>query len=108
MSDLWIKELKIECDKASQRAVAKKMGYSATTINMVLNGYYLGDLNAIENAFNGAFKNKTINCPILGEIAVNACQKHQKQKFSANNPQRVAIYRACRLCSEFKGAKNDS
>ncbi len=105
-SEEWILELEEECKNSSQRKVAAKMGYSPTTINMVLKGYYQGDLKAVEKAFKGAFQNLTVNCPAVGEITTDICRKNQREKFSAHNPQRVAVYRACRSgCPHFKGDK---
>lgn len=92
----WIEQLRELCKENSQRSMAKKMGYSATVINMVLNGGYSGDLKAVEMAFNGAFCNQTHACKVVGEISANECLKQQRMGFSANNPQRVAFYKACR------------
>ena len=99
----WISELKAECAKTSQARVAKEMGYSAATISLVLKGRYAGDLSAVERTFNGCFKNALLICPVLGELSVDRCIRYQKQKFSAVNPQRVALYKACRNgCPHFK------
>ena len=77
--------------------------YSAATISLVLKGRYAGDLSAVERTFNGCFKNALLICPVLGELSVDRCIRYQKQKFSAVNPQRVALYKACRNgCPHFK------
>ncbi|MCK5295926.1 MAG: XRE family transcriptional regulator [Alphaproteobacteria bacterium] len=102
----WIKEMAAECKRSSQRKVAEKMGYSATVINMVLKGGYAGDLTAVKQAFNGVFKNATVQCPVAGEIRTDQCLKHQRASFSAHNPQSIAFYKACRAgCPHF--LKND-
>lgn len=99
----WIHELKAECAKTSQNAVAKQMGYSGATISLVLKGTYTGDLNAIERTFNGVFKNAVVDCPVMGELSTDKCTYYQRMKFSAVNPQRVALYKACRNgCPHFK------
>lgn len=99
----WIDELKIECTKSSQAKVAKEMGYSAATISLVLKGKYTGDLSAVERTFKGCFKNALLICPVLGELSVDRCVRYQRQKFSAVNPQRVALYKACRSgCPHFR------
>lgn len=38
----------------------------------------------------------TVHCPILGELAADRCLTTQLEPFSAANPLRVALYRACR------------
>lgn len=62
----FIEELRDVCKQQSQRVVAEKMGYSHTTISLVLNGKYAGNLKTVEKAFNGAFKSAAVICPILG------------------------------------------
>ncbi len=102
----WIKDLEKECEKSSQRRVAKSIGYSATTINMVIKGCYTGDLSAVETAFKVAFKDLKVECPILGIIKASICNKQQKMGLVTCNPLKIKIYKACRNnCPNFKGEK---
>ena len=79
----WIDALKAECAKSSQAKVAKELGYSAATISLVLKGKYAGDLKTVERKFK--------------------CVSYRRMKFSAVNPQRIALYKACRNgCPHFK------
>lgn len=105
----WISVLHQECEKTSQAKVAKAMNYSAATINLVLKGNYKGDLNAVEKAFKGVFMNEKVICTVFDELSSDMCLRYQRMKFSAVNPQRVALYKACRSgCPHFKkGQSND-
>lgn len=92
----WRKILADECRAASQARVAEKIGYSSGVVNQVLAGTYKGDLKAVQKAVEGAFMDATVECPLLGEIASNACLTYQRRKLETTNPQRVALFKACR------------
>lgn len=94
----WIDRMAEECARSSQKAVADRIGYSATVVNQLLKGKYKGDLVAIEAAFRGAYMRLTVECPVLGTLPANECLEHQKLPFAATNPQRVRLFRACREC----------
>lgn len=92
----WIRMLASECDCSSQRAVAAQLRYSPGTVNQVLQRKYPAHLSAVEAAFNGAFLNRQVACPVLGQIQQQVCMEHQRQPFALGNPSRVRLYRACR------------
>ncbi len=92
----WLTVLQQHCQATSQTKVAAKIGYSPAAVNQVLKDKYKGDLKAVESAVKGAFMGNTVTCPVLGDIGSNKCQSHQRRKFANTNPQRVALYRACR------------
>ncbi|BAE49253.1 hypothetical protein [Paramagnetospirillum magneticum] len=92
----WIEALARACDEASQKKVAARVGYSPATLSYVLNARYTGDLGAVEQAVKGALMAETVNCPVVGELACDACLVHQRAPWAPHNPQRIAFYRACR------------
>jgi hypothetical protein len=92
----WVEALARACDGSSQSRVAKRIGYSAATLSYVLNFRYSGDLGAVEQAVKGALMAETVNCPVVGELASDACLGHQKAPWAPHNPQRIAFFRACR------------
>lgn len=102
----FIEELRDVCKQQSQRVVAEKMGYSHTTISLVLNGKYAGNLKTVEKAFNGAFKSAAVICPILGAIPAHRCLSIQRQPFAATNHQRVLLFKACKACAHKIGQDN--
>ncbi|HVJ53481.1 MAG TPA: transcriptional regulator [Aliidongia sp.] len=90
------------------KAVADQLGYSRTAISLVLAGKY-GDRSttALERAVMTRLDQ--VACPVLGEIAGEDCAAHQAAPFSASNPQRIALYRACRAgCPHSRRAERAS
>lgn len=94
----WLSILEKECRETSQKAAARKIGYSASTINMVLKGTYTGDLEAIERAVHTKLLCTTLPCPVLGEVSPQACSAHQNKPFVASSSLRCRLFRACREC----------
>lgn len=94
----WMNLLKQACAAQSQKAVGQRIGYSASTINMVLKGKYTGDLGAVERAVNLKLSCQTIPCPILGDITASACSEHQNKPFVSSGSMRSRLYKACRTC----------
>ena len=48
-----------------------------------------------------------VACPVLGVLGRNECLREQAADFSAANPLRVQLYRACRNgCPHFKKSNN--
>lgn len=92
----WLQILADECQASSQAKVAKRLGYSAATVSLVLKGTYSGDLQKVEQAVRGALMRQTVACPVLGDIPAQDCLGHQKAPFSTASPERVRLYRACR------------
>ena len=93
----WVRVLAKECDARTQKAVADALGYSPAVVSTVIARTYKGDLNAVEQAVKGAFLNATVACPVAGELPAHRCLEFQRQPFAAANPQRVRMYRACRM-----------
>lgn len=92
----WVAALARECDRTSQNLAAKRVDYSSTAVSQVINGKYSGDLTAIEQAVRGVLMAATVECPVVGALASDACLNHQRAPWSPHNPQRIAFYRACR------------
>lgn len=105
----WVVRLAEECDRDSQSAVARRIGYSPAVVSHVLKARYPGDLAAVEKAVRGAFMAGTVDCPVLGPIAGNDCLQNQRRPFSAANAQRLRLFKACRSdCphSRLKGGRH--
>jgi len=94
----WIMLLAIECDRTSQSAAAKLIGYSGAYVSYLINNKFKGDLNAIEQAVKGALMAHTVMCPGAGQtIGGHQCHDWQKkaQKFRATSPLRIQMHKAC-------------
>lgn len=98
----WLTLLKQKVDALGRRQVEADTGMSKTTLSMVLNDKYLGNLSNIESQVIAAYTNITINCPVLGDIAVKRCNTEQIKGFSPSNPQRIRLFKACANCSNKK------
>lgn len=92
----WLVELARHCESKSQRQVASELGVSPAMVNQVLKGSYKGSLDTIRIKVEGLYLNSCVDCPVLGEIPVHECKSNQERPFSASNPLRVKVYRACR------------
>lgn len=92
----WIVALREECKRTSQIKAGARLGVSATTINQVLKGTYKASTKRLEERVRGELLNKLVACPVLGEISARKCLDEQARPFAATNPQRVALWKACR------------
>lgn len=92
----WVEALRAECARTSQARTARRLGISASTVNQVLNGTYKADAARIEERIRGELMNERVLCPVMGEISKRKCVDVQALPFAATNPQRVALYKACR------------
>lgn len=91
----WIEALARACDQHGQRGIGRRLRYSAATVNLVLNRRYRGDTSRIELSVRGVLMRATVQCPVVGELATDLCQAHQRAAWSAN-PMRILFYDACR------------
>lgn len=104
----WVRSLAAECAASSQNKVAARMGRSASLVSQVLRNKYPGDLAAVEEAFNGAFRAAVVDCPALGPIPPRTCEEWRARgrHFQNTNPTKVRMFRACNHCPRFrKGAQ---
>ncbi|WP_024896785.1 hypothetical protein [Brucella rhizosphaerae] len=102
----WVVILAEACDRESQSAVSRKVGYSPSAISQVLsNTYQNGDIGRVEQASRGALMAETVFCPQMGDIARNVCISWQRKPFSTANANNIRMYRACRSNCPFSHLK---
>jgi len=92
----WLDVLRQQVAEHGQPSVAKVIGVSAATVSLVVNEKYTGDMKRIEKLVEGAFLQKCVNCPVLGELALHECMKHQARKGISSNPIYMQLYKSCR------------
>lgn len=92
----WVELLAQQADATSRSAVAKAIGYSAAVVSTVLGNRYGGDMGRVETAVRGAYQNRMVDCPVLGEISAAICGVEQRRPLNTASPQRVQLYRTCR------------
>jgi hypothetical protein len=92
----WMDALREQVKRTSQQRAADRIGMSSSVVNQVLKGTYKGNLANVEARVRGALMNRTVKCPVLGEISCKRCQDEQDRPFAPTNPARVAVFKACR------------
>lgn len=95
----WVDALAASCDASSQAQVAKRLRFSPSVVNQVLNATYKGSNSAIEQAVRGVLLAETLECPVLGELRRNICLRHQKRArgaFTPTSSAAVQLYRSCK------------
>ncbi|MGE4298934.1 MAG: hypothetical protein AB7E47_12980 [Desulfovibrionaceae bacterium] len=95
----WVIALAERCDaEGSQRRVGALIGYSSTTINLVLNNTYKGSLQEVERRVRAIIMRVAIDCPLHGEISGEECSRQQARPASTANAARVREYATCQRC----------
>lgn len=98
----WVETLARACDHSSQGKVAKRLDKSGAMISLVLNRRYKANLTAIENLIRGRLMLETVNCPVIGDIALDQC--HHNQRHQGNAVERQLFGASCPTCPNRKGA----
>ena len=100
----WVETLAENVNATSQRVVARKLGVSNSLISGVLANKYPGDIHAIAEKVRGSLMGATVECPVMGEIGRDQCQREQKMGFTGASALRARLYRTCPTCPNHKGA----
>jgi hypothetical protein len=99
----WLGVLRTAVERDGLRKVSAQLGRSKGCISDVLAGKYGASTKRIEERVRGALMDMRITCPVLGEIPPGECQDWQEKPFAATNPERVAVYKACRAgCPNYR------
>lgn len=83
----------------SQADIARQLKVNEGTISSALRGRYIGNAEKLAERIRGQLLNKTVACPILGQISTRICQDERAKPFHTANPMRVQLWRACRQCA---------
>lgn len=97
----WIMVLAEACDRASQSAIAVRLGVSSATVNRALVRAYAGRLDRLEARVRGELMGTTVSCPVLGEITRRRCADAQARPYAPTNDLRIELRRACPLCRHY-------
>ncbi|MDQ2822431.1 MAG: helix-turn-helix domain-containing protein [Pseudomonadota bacterium] len=100
----WLEMLRAEAARTTIAAVAVRLGYSRTTISLVMAGKYPGSTEKIAAASLAALEPVlAVSCPYLGiQIELATCQEHANQRVPTHNPSKMHHWRACHQCPNFK------
>lgn len=96
----WVEALAYHCDNTSQKRASKTLDMPAGAISGIIGRSYPGNWLAMELRVRKALNLREGDrlCPILGWIAYETCQHHQKQPYMATSSVRVRLWRACKHC----------
>lgn len=93
----WIQQLASAVADTSRAAVARRMDVSRTSVSLLLKNDYPSPSTQKMQAKVEVLLS-AVECPVLGEIPNEQCQKERKKPFIGSNPIRIQLYRACRSC----------
>ncbi len=100
----WLELLRMEVAQTNIAATAARIGYSRTTISLVLAGKYPGKPDKIAAAALAELEPVVaVDCPHLGmSIGVAVCLATSSQRAPTHNPAKMLHWRACRQCPHRK------
>lgn len=106
MSD-WLQALGDAVERSSQSRVGERIGYSASTVSLVLNGRYKGDLRAVEAAVRAQLMLETVDCPALGLARRSICGEMTNPNLPPSGMSRM-VQQFCASCQHNpKGGRDE-
>ena len=102
----WLAALARACDEASQRQVAARLGYSVTTVNLVLANKYGGDPATLAAKVRDVLvEGGEVECPTRGMIPRRDCLEEQAKPWTSASSAAVRRWKACKDCDHNHGGK---
>jgi len=101
---MWIEILRKEVKAKGPKQVAKELGVSRSTIDLVTQGKYQASTDKVMERVQAIYgRNGHVLCPVLGEISPNLCAEKwtlaKKIGMKAGNPDTLRLYKTCLSCS---------
>lgn len=97
MNEGWFGLLKAQIAAASLRQVAAELGYSGTTLSLIIHGKYAGKTDRVAAAV--AARYETVACPYQGKtIPLHECRSTAQGKAPTHNPMKMQQWLACQKC----------
>jgi len=99
MNEGWFALLKAQIAAASLRQVAAELGYSGTTLSLIVHGKYAGKADRVAAAV--AARYETVACPYQGKtIPLHECRSTAQGKAPTHNPMKMQQWLACQKCAK--------
>ena len=99
MNEGWFALLKARIAAASLRQVAAELGYSGTTLSLIVHGKYAGKTDRVAAAV--AARYETVACPYPGKtIPLHECRSTAQGKAPTHNPMKMQQWLACQKCAK--------
>lgn len=97
MQEEWFAILKKELEDSTVSAVAKKIGYSSTSISLIMHGKYNGKADRVAKKVLETFTK--VGCPYLGqEVDMPTCIEIALSPAPTHNPLKMQHWKACLKC----------
>ncbi len=101
---MWIEILRKEVAARGSKQVARELGVSRTTVDLVHRGKYPASTRRVEERISAIYgANGKVSCFVLGEInparCVEAWKKAKLIGMKAGNPETLRLYKACLKCT---------
>lgn len=97
MNEEWFTVLKAEIAKSSMSKIARKIGYSPTSISLILNGKYAGKPDKVAQKVLEIFTK--VSCPYeRAELPRSGCIEIALSPAPTHNPIKMQHWRACQKC----------
>ncbi|MFB9160177.1 helix-turn-helix domain-containing protein [Chromobacterium violaceum] len=94
---LWLPLLRAEVGRTSIGQAAKLLGYSRTTVSLVLAGKYPGQTERVAEVVLHTLGR--VACPYLGrDLTPDECKAQSTSQAPTHNPLKLAHWRACQQC----------
>jgi hypothetical protein len=87
-------------EKLGLAEVADRIGVSKSAVCHVARGTYKGKPDRILAAVEEKFSQRSVECPVLGDITLATCTEKKNLPFSAANSVRVMLARTCPKCQQ--------
>jgi hypothetical protein len=105
---MWLSILSKEVEAKGSPQVAKELGVSRSTIDLVVQGKYQASTQKVEDRVKAIYgKDGHVQCAVLGVISPNTCAEKwtlaKKIGMMAGNPETLKLYKTCLNCSVRKG-----
>ena len=98
----WFVTLQTEVANSTRQVVADKLGYSRTTISLVISGKYPGKTDEV--AVRVTERLGGFACLYDGQtITPEQCRKNAKEAAPTHNPSKMAKWSACQNCQRNGG-----
>lgn len=100
----WIEILRREVQAKGPKAVARELGVSRSTVDLVCQGKYGADTGRIEKRIENIYGHQGgVECPVKGRLTPSGCAENYRRAkaigMRAGNPETLRLYHACLKCS---------
>ncbi len=103
---MWLEILRKEVEAKGPKQVAKELGVSRSTVDLVCQGKYPASTAAVEDRVRRIYgENGLIRCPaadgdlISADLCADRWNKAKRIGMRASNPETLRLYKSCLSCS---------